>query len=215
MNIFSLCHHIYIDKTQLKGRFRHLRITLFLGFPVLTNTPPMNILCQLIPLACLVLNLLLKSRINPNISSYTQVNGSYDFNATPVALPGTCVVVYEKTAVCGSWAIRGIDGWYLGHTLHHCICFEVFEDNKAHSRIKETIEILPHHFNMNFPSSAENAIVSAKQLEHALLNSAPSAPFQQLGYYTIAAIQQLPDVLKRQRDTMQELVRDTAISKPP
>ena len=38
--ILSLCLHIYINETQLKGQFRHLRITLLLGLPVLTNISP-------------------------------------------------------------------------------------------------------------------------------------------------------------------------------
>ena len=40
MKSFSLCLHIYINETQQKGRFRHLRITLLQGFPVLTDIFP-------------------------------------------------------------------------------------------------------------------------------------------------------------------------------
>ena len=99
-----------------------------------------HIWCRLIPQACLVLNLLQQSRINPKLSAYAQVHGAYYFNTTPVAPSGTRVVVHEIPAVGGSWKIRGIDGWYLGHTLHQYICFEVFANNTSHSRIADTVE---------------------------------------------------------------------------
>ena len=40
MKGFIFCLHIYIDKTQLKGRFRYLRITLLLVFLELQNILP-------------------------------------------------------------------------------------------------------------------------------------------------------------------------------
>ena len=73
-----------------------------------------HIWCRLIPQACLVLNLLQQSRINPKLSAYAQVHGAYYFNTTPVAPSGTRVVVHEIPAVGGSWTIRGIDGRVSG-----------------------------------------------------------------------------------------------------
>ena len=65
-----------------------------------------------------MLNLTRQSRIIPKLSAYAQVHEEYDLNATPIAPPGISVVVHEKTTFCGSWEIRGIHGWYLGHALH-------------------------------------------------------------------------------------------------
>ena len=107
------------------------------------------------------------------------------------------MVVHEKPAVFGSWEIWGIDGWYLGHALHHYRCFEFFLNNTAHSRIVDTIEFSPHHFTMPFTSSSDNAMEAAKQLAHDLQNPAPTAPFSQLGDSTMAAIEQLSLLLKK------------------
>ena len=60
---------------------------------------PMHLWRQLIPQACLVLNLIRQSRITPKLSSYTQVHGAYDFNETTVLPPGNRVVVNEKPVV--------------------------------------------------------------------------------------------------------------------
>ena len=85
-----------------------------------------NIWCILIPQACIVINLIQQLRINPKLSAYAQVHGAYAFNSTPVAPPVTRVVVHEKPAVCKIWSIRGTDGWYLGHALHHYIYSDFF-----------------------------------------------------------------------------------------
>ena len=157
----------------------------------------MHLWCQLIPQACLVLNLLWQLRINPTLSAYTQLNGSYESNATPVSPPGTCVVVHEKPEVRGRWEIWRIDGWYLGHAINHYRYFEVFKNNTYHIRIEGTVEFSPHKFTMPLPSSVDNTIEAAKKLAHALQNPAPSTLLSQLGDSTMADIKQLSVVLRR------------------
>jgi hypothetical protein len=58
------------------------------------------------------LNLLWASWINPRLSAYIQLNGTFDYNATPMAPPGTQVLLHEKPSVLGSWALHGEEGWY-------------------------------------------------------------------------------------------------------
>ena len=139
------------------------------------------------------------------------MHGAYTFNATLVTTPGTCVVVHKKTAVCGRWEIRDIDGWYLVHALHYYKCFEFFENNKDPSRISDIVEIFLHHFNMPFPLSTDKSIVSAKQLAHALQNTDPSAPLSQLVDPTMASIRQLSVVLRIKTDAIHAAVTSTAI----
>ena len=44
----------------------------------------------------LTLNLLRASRVNPKISAYTYLFGNFDFNKTPLAPPGSKVLVHLK-----------------------------------------------------------------------------------------------------------------------
>jgi hypothetical protein len=67
---------------------------------------PMHLWCQLIPQATITLNLLRASRLNPRLSANEQLNGTFDFNKTPLAPPGTKVIVHEKPQVRQSWAPR-------------------------------------------------------------------------------------------------------------
>ena len=112
---------------------------------------PIHNWCRLNFQACLVMNILQQSRINPKLVAYAQLHREYNFNATPVAPPGNPIVVHEKSAFFGSKAIQGIDGWYLGQALHHYRCFEVFSRNTTHSRIADNVEFSLYPSTMPFP----------------------------------------------------------------
>ena len=51
---------------------------------------------KLLPQAVITLNLLRSSRRNPSLSAYAAIHGQFDFNATPLAPPGTKVIVYRS-----------------------------------------------------------------------------------------------------------------------
>eukprot|EP00957_Ditylum_brightwellii_P003824 290488-Ditylum_brightwellii.AAC.1 len=57
---------------------------------------PKNLWDTLIPQACLTLNLTRPSRINPWLSAVAQLNGAFDYNRTPLALPGIKVLIHKK-----------------------------------------------------------------------------------------------------------------------
>jgi hypothetical protein len=52
---------------------------------------------KLLPQATITLNLLRKSRINPRMSAYAQLNALFDFNRTLLAPPGTRVIAHKNT----------------------------------------------------------------------------------------------------------------------
>jgi hypothetical protein len=71
---------------------------------------PLKMWDRLLPQAKITLNLLSKSRINPRMSAFAQLNGHFDFNRTPLAPPGTRVIVHEKPDQRASWDPHGLDG---------------------------------------------------------------------------------------------------------
>ena len=74
---------------------------------------------RLLNQAELTLNLLRSARMNPKLSAHAFINGEFNFQATPLAPPGTRVVAHTKPSVRGTWALHGEDGWYIGPALHH------------------------------------------------------------------------------------------------
>ena len=87
---------------------------------------PLSNWCRLLPQAELTLNLLRPSRLNPKLSAHAQLEGAFDFNRTPLAPPGTRVIVHEKPNQRRTWAPHGIDGWYIGPAMDHYQCYRVW-----------------------------------------------------------------------------------------
>jgi hypothetical protein len=71
---------------------------------------PLKLWDKLFPQAIITLNILRKSRINPRMSPYAQLNGNFDLNMTPLAPPGTGVIAHEKPDQRASWDPHGVDG---------------------------------------------------------------------------------------------------------
>jgi hypothetical protein len=87
---------------------------------------PIHLWDRLIPQAEITLNLLRGSRINPKLSAWAQVNGTFDFNRTPLGPPGCRVVAHEKPAKRKTWAPHGLDGWYVGPALDLYRCHTIW-----------------------------------------------------------------------------------------
>jgi hypothetical protein len=70
--------------------------------------------------ATMTLNLFLRtSQLNPKLPAEEHLNGTFDFNRTPLALLGTRIVLHEKSAQHGMRATHGRDGWCIGHAPEH------------------------------------------------------------------------------------------------
>eukprot|EP00957_Ditylum_brightwellii_P030496 2309579-Ditylum_brightwellii.AAC.1 len=88
------------------------------------------------------------SRLNPRLSAEAQMNGAFDFNRMPLALPVTWVIVHEKPKVCKSWAAHGVDGWYVGPAPHQYHCYRCRITTTNRDRIADTVEFFPKYVNM-------------------------------------------------------------------
>jgi hypothetical protein len=98
---------------------------------------------KLLPQATITLNLLKKSRINPRMSTYAQLNGHFDFNRTPMAPPVTRIIAHEKPDQRASWKPHGFDGYYLGPALAHYRYYQVHITKTKETRIVDTVQFPP------------------------------------------------------------------------
>ena len=87
---------------------------------------PLHLWDRLLPQAVLTLNLLRGSRLNPRLSAWAQLHGTFDFNRTPIAPPGIRVLVHEKPPTRTTWSPHAADGWYTGPALDSYRCFTVW-----------------------------------------------------------------------------------------
>ena len=65
---------------------------------------------RLLDQAFLTLNLLRSARFQPKLSAHAYLFGQFDFNSTPLAPPGTKVLVHSKPDNRASWDPNGKEG---------------------------------------------------------------------------------------------------------
>ena len=164
------------------------------GLASLDPAFPMHLWCRLIDQCTQTLNLMRPSRINPRLSAEAQLNGAFDYNKTPLAPPGTKVLIHETPNKRRTWAVHGVDGWYLGGAPEHYRCYRVYASKTRAERIARTVEFFPHYGAMPALSSADAAVRAAIDLCWAIRNPAPSSPIAAIGDAQIVAIQQLSDI---------------------
>jgi hypothetical protein len=155
---------------------------------------PMHLWCRLIDQCTQTLNLMRPSRINPRLSAEAQLNGAFDYNKTPLAPPGTKVLIHETPNRCRTWAVHGADGWYLGGAPEHYRCYRVYVTKTRAERIARTVEFFPHYGEVPQLSFADAAICAASDLCWALRNPAPASPLTSIGDAQMDAIQKLADI---------------------
>ena len=75
---------------------------------------------RLLHQAATSLHFLRKSRTIPHLSAYTHIFGEFDYNCTPLALPGTRIVIHNIPNDRASWETHGEYGRYTGPATEHC-----------------------------------------------------------------------------------------------
>jgi hypothetical protein len=137
---------------------------------------PLELWDKLIQQSIISLNLLRRSHINPQLSAYAQVIGQFDFNKTPLAPPGTRVLVHEKPTVHGSWDPRAIDAWYIGPAMKHYRCYRVWIRDTRSERVADTLAWFPTKVRMPTASSLDIVLAAANDLIKALWHPSPGSP---------------------------------------
>ena len=157
----------------------------------------LHLWCRLLDQAELTLNMLHTSQINPNLSAHEQINGTHDFNATPLAPPGTRCIAHEKSSQHGTWAPHGQPGWYVGATPEHYRCYQIYIPKTQGTQIYDTVEFFPTHCKMPKVSAHDAAIYAANDLIMALTKPQPPNSFLPLGDDQMVALQQSATIFQR------------------
>ena len=106
---------------------------------------PLQLWDRLTPQVINCLNMIRTSRIDPTKSAYETLYGPYNWNHYPLAPLGCKAIIYEDGDTRGSWASRGVDGWYLGPSLDHYRCDMYYVHETRVYRISGTTKLFPQH----------------------------------------------------------------------
>ena len=161
---------------------------------------PKNLWCRLIPQAVITLNLMRPSRLHPKLSAYAHIHGEFDYNRTPLAPPGSQVLVHEKPKQRGSWDDHGLRGWYMEPAMAHYRCYTCYIPATNGERISDTVEFFPHVAPMPQQSSRDQAIQAIRDLIHTIRNPTPATPFPTFGPTHTTALSQLADIFQTKEE---------------
>jgi len=156
---------------------------------------PLHLWDRLLPQAEISLNLLRGSRLNPQLSAWAQLNGTFDYNRTPLAPPGTRVVAHVKPSDRTTWSPHGLDGWYIGPALDSYRCYRIWIWETRAKRTCDTVEWFPTKVTLPYASSTDLIVAGIHDIVSALQNPSPASPLAPLTDNHVQALTQLITLL--------------------
>jgi hypothetical protein len=106
---------------------------------------PIQLCDHLTPQVLNFLNMMRPSHIDPSKSAYETLYGLYNWNQYPLAPLGCKAIIYEDGNTRGSWASRGVGGWYLGPSMDHYCCNVYYIPETRANHISGSMELFPQH----------------------------------------------------------------------
>jgi hypothetical protein len=134
------------------------------GLSSVDPTFPLHLWDRLVSHAEVTLNLPRTSRFHPQLSAADHFHGLVDYNKTAFAPPGCKIIAHEKPGKRHTWATHGQHVYSLGPAMHHYRCQNVYISSMASEHIVDTLEFLPHNYQMPQLSSTDRLIMAAKDM---------------------------------------------------
>ena len=109
----------------------------------------------------ITLNLFRNSRINPKLSAWAAIQEVFDFNKSPMAPPGTQILIHSKPDKRSSWAYHGQPGWYVGPAPEHYRCVTCYLPKTHKEIISDTVKFIPNQVpipNANIDDQIRNSL---------------------------------------------------------
>jgi hypothetical protein len=116
--------------------------------------------CKVIDQANITLNLMLPSRINPQLSAYAQIFCQFDYQKTPMPPPGMKVLAHVLPADRRSFDTHAIKGFSVGPAMEHYHCFKVLIPSTGGVCIADTVRWFPHN-GLKMPVPSKEALLQA------------------------------------------------------
>jgi len=108
------------------------------------------------------------SRLNTQLSSYAQLEGTFDCIKIPLAPVGTKVLGHETTTQRILWTPHGVEGWYMGSAIQHYCYLRCYISSTNGKIIAKTVELLPQVVKIPSMSSRNAATEASSDLIFAL-----------------------------------------------
>lgn len=130
---------------------------------------PAFLWCSLLEQINIQINLLRQSRIHPKRSAYAELHGHFDFNSTPLGIPGTKAVIFESVAQRpSSFADHGKEGWYVGPCMIKYRNYKVYVNATRATRESNRVDFFPTKCRIPLSTDATRLTAALDNLRHEL-----------------------------------------------
>ncbi len=104
------------------------------------------------------------------------MEGSYWFDATPMAPPGTNVLVHLKPTHCKSWSFHASNSWYISPSLKHYRCICAIMEGTGGEHLTDTFCFKHHAMAVPVITPTNQIIAATRHLPDAISGVQESPP---------------------------------------
>jgi hypothetical protein len=102
------------------------------------------------------------------------MEGSFSFDATPMAPPRTEVLIHLKPACRKSWSFHASKGWYIGPSLKHYRCIRALMEDTGSEGLTDTFRFKHHAMPVPQITATDRIIAATRALTAAIAGSQES-----------------------------------------
>ena len=150
----------------------------------LPPTFPITYWCRLIPQIYFSVNIVKKCRQNPLLSAWAAMEGEFHFNATPIAPPGSEMLMHENPNRRKTFVFNAKKSWYIAPCFKHYQTFKGIMSSTGAEILSGTVRFKHHAITIPHLTPADRIMESARQLDSA------SVMVAQIGRATITDVRQ-------------------------
>ncbi len=122
------------------------------------------------------------------LSAFEAMEGSYLFDASPMAPPGTKVLVHLKPTHCKSWSFHASNSWYIGPSLKHYCYIHTIMEGTGGKHLTDTFHFKHHTMAVPIVTPTNQIIAATQHLSAAIFGVQESPPDK---LHTIATLRHI------------------------
>jgi hypothetical protein len=144
--------------------------------------------CRLTPQSNMTLNMMCPCCLNSLLSAHKAMEGSFLFNAMPLAPLGTEVLVHLKPTQCKSSGYHAAKVWYLSHAANHYRCIQVIMRDTGGERINDTFHVQHHALPVPHITATDCILQATERLTDAIAGVQEAPPNKLVAITSLRAL---------------------------
>ena len=143
-------------------------------------TFPIAYWCRLLPNIDFSFNIYRACRQNPLLSAWAALEGEYHFDATPIALPGSEMVMNEKPNQRRTFGYNAKKAWYIAPCFKHYRTFKGILPSTISKIMSDMVRFKHHAISIPQLNPANRNIEAARQLDYAIKQQQKRASMEEV-----------------------------------